>query len=712
MKIETQRDRRKWQDGMLDPGNLLLLAYISAMVCFLLLGGFAEAATDGGVDTQLTRFEEVQRGELLMKMDGGSVLPAAELSQRVTMAISGITSRVVVEQRFQNTSADWVEAVYVFPLPDESSVDHLRLRIGERVLEGEIREKEEALRIHRTAARQGRKSSLLQQNRANIFTTMVTNIGPGEEVTVEIEFQQQIRYRDGVFSTRFPMVVGPRYIPGRALGTDGERLVTVNSTGWAADTDRVPDASQITPPVDVAGQSAIEVEMTIDLASGFPLSRIESLYHKIRTETAGEGHYRLSLTGPGRADRDFVLEWQAQDPATVSAALFAESGDHDQHMLLMLMPPQSLTENPVAREVVFVLDISGSMAGTSIDQAKGALIMALQQLQPSDSFNLIIFNNNAKALFEQVQPADETHLQTALTSIDSLKANGGTEMKPALLLALDGSHKHDRLRQVIFLTDGAVGNEDELFRVIDKRLGDARLFTVGIGSAPNSYFMSRAAEIGRGSFTYIGRQTEVKEKMLTLFSKIAYPVITDLNLNLSGDAEELEIYPAPLPDLYAGEPLVLAIRTGWENAKLRISGFHLGKPWETVVDTSTYGQRDGIASLWARKKIRSQMTALALGADREKVREVVLKTALQYHLVSKFTSLVAVDNRVSRPDGKGLSQLPVKTHLPEGWQAGAIFGGTAKTASPAGLRLLLGCLLLMAAAVMAMMRRGRCVAAD
>jgi Ca-activated chloride channel family protein len=224
--------------------------------------------------------------------------------------------------------------------------------------------------------------------------------------------------------------------------------------------------------------------------------------------------------------------------------------------------------------------------------------------------------------------------------------------------------------------------------------------------------MSRAAGIGRGTFTYIGKQTEVKEKMLRLFDKLAHPVIADLNLNLTGDAQELEVYPSPLPDLYMGEPLILAIRTGWENATLRISGSQLGKPWETLVDTSSYGQRDGIAALWARKKIRMQMEALALGADKERVREVVLKTALKHHLVSKYTSLVAVDNRISRPGSNGLVQRAVKTHLPQGWKADAIFGGAPQTATPAGQRLLIGCLLLLTAALVALIRRGsRCVLA-
>ena len=290
--------------------------------------------------------------------------------------------------------------------------------------------------------------------------------------------------------------------------------------------------------------------------------------------------------------------------------------------------------------------------------------------------------------------------------IHQIKADGGTEMKPALLLALDGSRHHERLRQVVFLTDGAVGNEDELLQLIARRLGDSRLFTVGIGSAPNTYFMSRAAAMGRGTFSYIGKDTEVKEKMTNLFAKLEHPVLSDLHLELAGSDQEIEGYPSPLPDLYLGEPLVLSVRTGWENATLRVTGTRLGKPWETLVDTSTYGKREGIGALWARKKIRSRMESLALGEDPVKVKEEVLKTALEHHLVSKYTSLVAVDTVVSRPKEEKEMTAPVTTHLPQGRQATAVFGGGAKTATPANLQMMIG-VLFLAMAGFVIMSRGR-----
>jgi Ca-activated chloride channel family protein len=704
MKKQDSETRTRKEAGLLDPGNLLLFVYITVMLGVLLIGGLSDGygASPEGEEGGFP--EEVRRGELLVAMEGGRMQPAPLVSQEIGMRVSGILSRVMVRQQFVNPTSEWIEAIYVFPLPDESAVDHLRLQVGERTLEGRIMEKEKAKRSHEQAKKEGRKSSLLVQNRANIFTTRVANIGPGEGVSVEIEYQQLVHYDAGVFSLRFPLVVGPRYVPGAPLEQPAEQ-VRIGTSGWGVDTDQVPDGSEITPPVDLEGSSPIPVEMDIDLAAGFTLARIDSLYHGIATEKVADGHHRIHLTGKIMADRDFVLEWQPEKVQQVQAALFAEKLANSQYMLLMLMTGDPPQVERIPREMIFILDISGSMAGASIIEAKAAVSLALASLQPEDRFNIITFNNTTDSLYPQARPADQNHLQEAQRYVDRLRASGGTEMKPALKLALDGSHRHKRMRQVIFLTDGAVANEDELLKTIDKRLGDSRLFTVGIGSAPNSYFMTRAATMGKGSFTYIGSNSEVQQKMMQLFAKLERPVLADINLNLPASGENIETYPSPLPDLYGGEPLILLVRTGWENESLHLTGTRLGKPWRMTVDTSTYGKRDGVAALWARKKIRSRMEELALGGSAEEIRKVVVETALQHHLVSKYTSLVAVDSVVSRPAGDKVVETAVKTHLPAGWQASAVFGGTARTATAASLRLMVGGLLLIMACIVVVFRR-------
>ena len=353
----------------------------------------------------------------------------------------------------------------------------------------------------------------MEQERPNIFTTSVANIGPAETVVVEIEYQQVVSYNQGEFSLRFPMVVGPRYIPGK-LRIDG-----FAGSGWSPNTDQVEDAARITPPVTVPGTKKINpVSISIDLDPGFRLDQVASPYHAITTENHSGTHYRIRLTtGEVPAHRDFVLNWRPAAGTGPRAALFKETFNAHDYALIMRLPPATGSAAIIHRELVFVVDTSGSMGGASIRQAKAALSLALSRLRDGDNFNIIQFNSYTAQLFPYPRPVSPATIQTAQYYVQSLQASGGTEMAPAILAALKDPPDNNMLRQIVFLTDGSVGNENELFRIIQSNLGDNRLFTVGIGSAPNSHFMARAADFGRGTHTYIGRIDEVQENMTELF---------------------------------------------------------------------------------------------------------------------------------------------------------------------------------------------------
>ncbi len=703
--MSEERMLQESKKSLRDPGTVLIIVYLSVILFILFIAGLASVRADvGQASEKILKIDDVRQGELLVPAQKeGEFTAMPFLSQDVKISVSGIVARAVVRQQFVNNSDKWVEAAYVFPLPDESAVDHLKMQIGERVIVGKIQEKQEALAIYEKAKSEGKKTSLLSQQRPNIFTTSVANIAPGEHVVIEIEYQQGVRFSDHIFSIRFPMVVGPRYIPGNPL--DGKSgMVSFDGGGWSVNTDRVPDASKITPPVVAPGEPAVNpIKLTVDLAAGFPVAKIDSLYHGVDIKKEGEGHYSVGLNGQVMADRDFVLEWEAKNEDEVNAALFSEDKRGERYMLLMLMPPaESEQIEAVPREMIFVLDTSGSMGGSSIRQAKKALEMAISHLHSNDRFNVIEFNSRARSLFESPHPADAENVNLALEFVNGLVAQGGTEIAPALNLALDGRSDHDRIRQVVFLTDGCVGNEGELFTLIKKRLGDSRLFTVGIGSAPNSYFMTRTASMGRGTFTYIGKVEEVKEKMTNLFAKLEHPVISNLILTSdSGDTPKMEIYPNPLPDLYDRQPMVAVIKVDREISGLYLSGIKAGKAWRVAVDTTHFADRPGVATLWARKKIRNEMESLHLGEDKEQVRKTILATALAHHLVSQYTSLVAVEEKVSRPVDKDLAESHLKTNLPKGWQYGKVFGGRAKTATPSELWMILGCILLAFALILA-----------
>lgn len=690
---------------VLDPGNVLFVVYVGFVMCLIFLAMVADAyaSVDHGGEREEAALSEVCQGELLFagREVRGTFIPAPQLSQDVEIYVSAMTARTMVRQRFVNNTEQWQEAIYVFPLPDESAVDQLRIKIGERLIEGVIKEKEEAKKVYEQARKEGKRASLLSQERPNIFTMSVANIAPGEEIEVEIEFQQVVGLSDGIFSLRFPMVIGPRYIPGNPVVRNRDQSeIQFSGTGWSMDIDQVTDAARNTRPV-VSGRDAKlnPVRLMVELAAGFTVAKVESLYHGITVDDETEGVKLIRFDGEVKADRDFVLEWEAEKHATPQAALFSENHGNNEYLLMMLSPPALKgTEEPLPRELVFVLDTSGSMAGPSIVQAREALILAISRLTAQDRFNVIEFNSTARKLFSRAEMGDAEHRKEAIRFVSSLKAEGGTEIAKAFELALDGRKNHERIRQVMFLTDGSVGNEKELLAMIDSRLGDSRLFTVGIGSAPNSYFMSRAAAMGRGSFTYIGKTSEVQKKMMQLFHKLERPAITDIKVKTVRGLP-LETYPDPISDLYQGEPLVISFRFPQENAEkmLQISG-RIGKDvWQEQVSTKSLAGRPGIAVLWARKKIRSLMDALALGEKEETIRKEVLETALKHHLVSRYTSLVAVEQEISRPPQEVLSQSVLKNNLPQGWQHHKIFGGRAQTATPAQRYLLMGMILLCGA---------------
>lgn len=639
----------------------------------------------------MEKLGDAKQGRLVFKSNG-ALLAAPTLKTDVQMRITGMIARVKVEQHFKNPTPEWMEAVYVFPLPEESAVDHLDMKVGERVIEGQIKEKEQAKKVYEAAKQEGKKTTLLEQERANIFTTNVANIGPQEDITVAIEYQETLRYDQGQFRIRFPMVVAPRYIPGAPLAAD------FVGTGFSPNTDQVPDASRITPPVLHPSKGLINpVSIKIDLDAGFQLAQLESPYHK--TDMKQDGHrYTINLAnGAAPANRDFELVWKPEVGSAPQAAVFTETKKDKTYALVMVMPPSAASEanaKPLPREVIFVIDTSGSMEGMSIEQARESLVLALGRLTLQDRFNVIQFNSFTSKLYADAVPVNGQTLREAQDYARNLRASGGTEIAGALDAALIGSDNPNIIRQVVFMTDGSVGNEEELFGVIRKKLGDSRLFTIGIGSAPNSLFMTKAAEFGHGTFTYIGKIEEVNEKMSGLFRKLENPVLTNISVNLPG-AIEGETWPKQLPDLYAGEPVMLSAALKDAGSEMTIAGKSGASKWNTKLSLAVNKTESGVGVLWARKKIGSLLDSAHNNPDEAK--QAIITTALDHHLVSKYTSLVAVDVTPSRPADATLKTGAVPTNLPEGWNHEAVFGQLPKTATSAELDMLIGLALLLAA---------------
>ncbi len=638
---------------------------------------------------------QMQAGSLLLKMKSGYVV-ATRMNTEISASVSGLVARVRVQQEFRNTGSEWVEGIYVFPLPDAAAVDHLRMHIGERFIEGEVREREVAQKAYAAAKATGKKASLVRQERANMFTTSVANIAPGETVRIEIEYLETLRIDTGNFSIRFPVAITPRYIPGTPLpGRKG--------SGWSPDTDAVRDASLVTPPV-VSHAVDHKLTFSAELNLGVPLEYIASRYHPIKVDSENN-RYAIEMTQSDTPmDHDLELTWKPVSDSVPRAMLFTESTGDDPYALLMMLPPDDVSGlvQPTPRELQLVIDTSGSMHGTSLDQAKRALILALDGLRPTDRFNVIQFNSITSVLFHDSVLASSANLATAKRYVAGLAANGGTEMQAAIQTALNAAGTDTHLRQVIFITDGSVGNEDALFDLIESRLGNARLFTVGIGSAPNSWFMRKAAAAGRGTFTLISALHEVNEKMERLFRKLERPQLTDITVQWP-DGITATSYPETVPDLYAGEPVFVRTqlsRSARDSDLVVIRGNSAAGSWEAELPIVSGSPSPGVAALWARARIEDLLDRRRRGADEQATRTAVIETALAHHLVSKFTSLVAIDKTPVRPASMAFSSEQVPGLLPYGQSTEAIFGFPATATSAGAYRtnglklLLLGVLLL------------------
>ena len=703
---------------------LLLMAVLSVGMLVTVIVQAADSEMNQDIHPR-----DATSGTLLFKTESHrQYLTAPVLKTDVQMTISGLIVRATVRQQFTNDSAEWVEGIYVFPLPEHAAVDHLTMHIGERIIEGLIKERGEAKQTYEKAKSEGKRASLVEQERPNIFTTSVSNIGPGDDVTVEIQYQQTLHYDQGQFRVRFPMVIGPRYIPGIA---NGESVQSFDGHGWANESihytrppqapfhtpapslprqalfpldaplpESVLDASRITPPVLNPKNGHINpVSLTIDLTPGFPLAHLESSYHAIQKQEH-DGRYTITLAaGAVPADRDFELVWQPAEGQAPTAALFSDEKDGKAYALFMVMPPAAaaVQDHRIPREVIFIIDTSGSMHGHSIEQAKAALQLAVARLTAQDRFNIIQFNSTMDVLFSGAVPATQNNIAMATQYVSRLVAQGGTEMLPALQRALDGK-EHTKLRQVIFLTDGQVGNEDELFKTISARLGDSRLFTIGIGSAPNSYFMRKAAEFGRGTFTYIGKTTEVQDKMEALFQKVEQPALTDITIDLPPDTHA-EMFPSRIPDLYLGEPVVVSLKADTLPDQAMLHGRFGRTPWQTDLSLSKGQQRGGISVFWARAKIDSLMNEQIQVTEKNAIRQSIIDVALQHHLVSRYTSLVAVDVTPVRPLDQTLKTHAMNTNLPHGQDYEHIFGWP-QTATSGQLKIFIGVLCLTVALFM------------
>ncbi|MDF7825793.1 VIT domain-containing protein [Pontiellaceae bacterium B12227] len=620
---------------------------------------------------------------------GSTNEPVVALPLKKTDVRMDVTSGIVrteVVQRFQNDLDRPLEAIYIFPLPSEAAVEDFEIRLKDRIIRSSVKERAAAKATYEKAKAEGRKAALLEQERPNIFTTSVANLLPGETVELVFSYVEQLKFRKDRFDLTFPMVVGARYIPFR-FNEEGTREPAV------------ADAGRLNPPVlhpnlDSGHRLSIQVEL-----QGLPLETLTSSTHAIEVEARGEDAYSVTLarevTVPN-CEFSLALGLRKNESPAVS---FVQSVSDEAYGLLSVFPPigKKRIHKPLPKDAVFLIDTSGSMSGESMAQAQSGLKRCLQNLQPDDRFTVVRFSSDFSSFSPELRVASEDKIGAAQEYVAGMEANGGTEMQPALEHVLELlPQESGRMPLVIFLTDGDVGNEDSLINLLSKKLHNTRLFTFGIGSAPNEFLLHRMAESGRGQSRFIRSHEDVGEVMSDFFQTLEAPVLTDVQVEWEDGG--VQTYPARCPDIFYGRPLQLVARSDLGfGGQVRIRGRLDGEEQSFGIDLSAHqdDRHEAIEKLYGRMQVKDLMVQLmqADGPDEQKLfKRSVVEVALRHQLVTAYTSRIAVEEQVVA-DAGDLVSVKVPVPVPRGWSMYAT--ATHETVQlVAGLVLLLGAWLL------------------
>jgi Ca-activated chloride channel family protein len=636
--------------------TLLLLAALTA-------ASFAQDAME----------QEVTQGALRVKRPDGQIVECPLKHTDVKAEVTGFIARVKVTQTFFNPYPDKIEAVYVFPLPHTAAVDDMTMVIGERKIVGVIKRRAEARQIYNQALAQGMTASLLEQERPNIFTQSVGNIKPQQEIRIEISYVDVLKYDMGTYEFHFPMVVGPRYIPGGATGKSG--------TGWAPDTDRVPDASRITPPVLKPGQrNGHDISLSVKVDAGVPVHDVKIVNHKAQMERGTPTQIFAALDDADSIpNKDFVLKYAVVGEKPALAVLANSKGPGDGYFMLMVQPrlDDSLAKAP-PREMVFLVDVSGSMSGEPTAKVRQTMAEFFKLSKPDDTVQVVTFAGQAGKLFEKAVPATPENVKKALEFTNAIEGGGGTEMLKGIKMALEEPADPQRVRIVVMLTDGFIGNEKEIIDEVGRKCGDRiRFWCLGIGSAPNRFLIDGVAKQGGGMSGVIELKTDPTELVRQCVERIHRAQLAKIEVDWQG-LPVFATYPRRVPELWAGRPVILfgRYRHG-ANARVTFSGVAEGQPLSYSLDVGLPAVElghDVLPQVWARKKIED----LGDQSDEPEIIEEITQTALDYRLMSQFTSFVAVDesergNLFEQPTPPRRIAIPVP--MPEGVSYEGVFGG-------------------------------------
>ncbi len=681
---------------------LVQLFWMVALIPGLLSAQVEKSLSPGGQKDPTEKVtEDVTQGALRVVQDDGNVVECPLQHTDVEAEISGFIARVKVTQTFFNPFQEKIEAVYVFPLPHQSAVDDMTMVIGDRRIVGVIKRRAEARRIYEQALLAGQSAALLEQERPNIFTQSVGNIKPKQEVKIEITYVDVLEYDQGDYEFHFPMVVGPRYIPGGPVSGKAPippelsgKVAEVNTpegtrlpqgTGWSPDTKDVPDASRITPPVLKPGfRTGHDISLAVNLDAGVPIQGLKSINHQAGIQREGTSRAQVNLLkGDSVPNKDFILRYGVMGEKPEMAVLCHTDGQTG-YFLLMLQPKadEQLAKTP-PREIVFLVDVSGSMSGNPIAKSREAMEKFLGLLREKDTVQVITFQSRAEKLFERPVPATPGNIRTALNFSQRMKGGGGTEMLKGVLMAINEPIDKERMRIVIMLTDGYIGNEAQIIEAVGKGCGDQiRFWCMGIGKSVNRFLVDGVARQGGGMGKVVSLNEDAGPTVEEFMTRIQRAQLSKIKIHWAG-METSEIYPARIPELWAGRPVILQglyrLSSGGKTHRIQVSGLVEGEPvsWPLEVALPVKAEKNlALSKVWARKKIEDLMQQTYYSGSPE-VEEEVTAIALEYRLMSQYTSFVAVDEsevpqltREARPPRRMLVPVP----MPEGVSYEGVFG--------------------------------------
>jgi len=625
-------------------------------------------------------------GVLYASVDNGKklILPLKKTDVDINVT-SGIV-QANVTQTYTNDTHSTLEAIYIFPLPSNATVTDMELRVGNRIIKSEVQEKKAAKRTYTKAKREGRKTALLEQTRENIFKTSVANFHPGETVEVSFSYIEKMQYKVGEYEVNFPMVVGQRYIPFSISPDDNSN---------AKITSDVKDAQDLNPPLlHTNTVNAHFLSINVDV-NGLPIKEITSSTHSIKVEKRAPQKFIVRLTnGATIPDCDFNIKLKLQSDNSPQITNLSSIRGTDSYGMTTVFPPtKKLKQKSVARDVIFLIDTSGSMRGSSIGQAKEGLKLCMDLLKPEDKFTIVRFASEFSYFSPALREVNADKIQSAKGYVNTLQAGGGTEMQKALDYVLGLQLRPEAIPMIVFLTDGCVGNEDTLFRLLNNKLGNGRLFTFGIGSAPNEHLMRKMAEIGRGQSRFIRSHEDIGEVMSDFFRTLENPVLTDIKITWkekgNSNYTTFDHYPKKCPDVFYERPLQIFTKRPLNfRGMMRITGKLNGQKvnYDFAVDENE--KYPAIEKMYAREQINDIQYKILKTRNEPFLRKDIIQIALEHQLVTNYTSRVAVEYELKEemcPDGN-LRSVKVPVNLPKGWDP----KGFHSTATNNVLLLLIG----------------------